>query len=129
MIGQTPGHQPATLQVHGSIANIMASMDVIDIMQQQFVASAQNDMMARIASGEINTEAKKKKLLDAYAEELLSKYPEWENYKVRWLRGQDLNLRPSGYEPDELPGCSTPRYEYRAFVPGREVCFIVFEKI
>ena len=27
----------------------------------------------------------------------------------RELRGQDLNLRPSGYEPDELPGCSTPR--------------------
>ncbi len=26
-----------------------------------------------------------------------------------WLRGPDLNQRPSGYEPDELPGCSTPR--------------------
>ena len=25
------------------------------------------------------------------------------------MRGKDLNLRPSGYEPDELPGCSTPR--------------------
>ncbi|MDS1841828.1 hypothetical protein, partial [Vibrio vulnificus] len=23
-----------------------------------------------------------------------------------WLRGPDLNRRPSGYEPDELPSCS-----------------------
>ncbi len=29
-----------------------------------------------------------------------------------WLRGRDLNPRPSGYEPDELPGCSTPRFIY-----------------
>jgi hypothetical protein len=27
------------------------------------------------------------------------------------LRGRDLNPRPSGYEPDELPGCSTPHCE------------------
>jgi len=26
------------------------------------------------------------------------------------LRGLDLNQGPSGYEPDELPDCSTPRY-------------------
>ncbi len=26
-----------------------------------------------------------------------------------WWRGEDLNFRPSGYEPDELPDCSTPR--------------------
>lgn len=25
------------------------------------------------------------------------------------VAGQDLNLRPSGYEPDELPDCSTPQ--------------------
>src|SRR5438445_7822548 len=26
-----------------------------------------------------------------------------------WLRGLDLNQRPLGYEPNELPGCATPR--------------------
>ena len=32
VIGKTPGHEPASLQVHGSIANIMASMEVLDLM-------------------------------------------------------------------------------------------------
>src|SRR5690606_20721366 len=27
----------------------------------------------------------------------------------KWLREPDLNRRPSGYEPDELPDCSIPR--------------------
>src|SRR5689334_2614953 len=31
-----------------------------------------------------------------------------------WLREVDLNHRPSGYEPDELPGCSIPRKTGRA---------------
>ena len=33
----------------------------------------------------------------------------WPLIKVVWLRGRDLNPRPLGYEPNELPDCSTPR--------------------
>ena len=29
-----------------------------------------------------------------------------------WLRGLDLNQRPLGYEPNELPGCSTPQVQF-----------------
>ena len=32
------------------------------------------------------------------------------------MRGWDLNPRPSGYEPDELPDCSTPRQGQRTDV-------------
>ena len=73
VIGKTPGHQPATLQVHGTIANIMASMELLDLMEQQFLAAAQNDFMSRLASGEQDPAAKRQKLLNAYVEELSRK--------------------------------------------------------
>ena len=41
-----------------------------------------------------------------------------------WLREMDLNQRPLGYEPSELPSCSIPRYkilmaEEKGFEPLR----------
>ena len=33
----------------------------------------------------------------------------------KWLRGRDLNPRPLGYEPNELPDCSTPRNSLNQF--------------
>ena len=32
----------------------------------------------------------------------------------KWLRGVDLNHRPLGYEPNELPDCSTPQKNHNS---------------
>ena len=39
-----------------------------------------------------------------------------------------MNLRPSGYEPDELPGCSTPR-KNRGAVIFRAAWYIAMEAV
>src|SRR5438128_7855847 len=39
-----------------------------------------------------------------------------------WLRGVDLNHRPLGYEPNELPDCSTPRTDNNNPPIWRQTC-------
>src|SRR5207247_3970527 len=39
-----------------------------------------------------------------------------------WLRGVDLNHRPLGYEPNELPDCSTPRTDNNNPPVCRQTC-------
>ena len=38
-----------------------------------------------------------------------------------WLRGVDLNHRPLGYEPNELPDCSTPRKNHNNRMGQRQM--------
>jgi hypothetical protein len=38
-----------------------------------------------------------------------------------WLRGLDLNQRPLGYEPNELPGCSTPQLQFTNCTHGGQI--------
>jgi hypothetical protein len=42
----------------------------------------------------------------------------------KWLRGRDLNPRPLGYEPNELPDCSTPRHVTEAKFMVARACLI-----
>jgi hypothetical protein len=39
-----------------------------------------------------------------------------------WLRGVDLNHRPLGYEPNELPDCSTPRVHHNNLASRGQTC-------
>ena len=40
-----------------------------------------------------------------------TKRPSDKSEGLNWVQGLDLNQRPSGYEPDELPGCSTLQWK------------------
>jgi hypothetical protein len=42
------------------------------------------------------------------------------------VQGLDLNQRPSGYEPDELPGCSTLQWKEERW-PSRRSCQLAKE--
>ncbi len=92
VIGKTPGHQPASLEVHGRIASILAAMEAATIMEKQFEALQRHDYLEKLRAGELDTEQKQKKPLDAYAEELSVKRLEWQNIQVSVVAGV-------GFEP------------------------------
>ncbi|MCD2185522.1 recombinase family protein [Rhizobium sp. GN54] len=92
VVGKTPGHQPASLQVHGLIASILAQMDVLDYMKSRFISEIHEDFVERLEAGEIDSEEKKEMLLDIYREELLERFPQWENLQMSVVAG-------AGFEP------------------------------
>ena len=92
VINRTAGREPAALEVHGRIASILAAMETAQMMEAKFRAMVDQDLMARQMSGEIDTDLKRKKLLDAYAEELSVKRLEWQQIQVSVVAG-------AGFEP------------------------------
>ena len=58
----------------------------------------------------INEEGKELDLSIIDIDELKAEFRQVLDFLLKWLRELDLNQRPSGYEPDELPDCSIPRY-------------------
>ncbi|WP_230640366.1 hypothetical protein [Shinella sumterensis] len=67
-------------------------MEAATILEKQFEALKQHDYLEKLSAGEVDTEAKQKKLLDAYAEELSMKRLEWANIQVSVVAG-------AGFEP------------------------------
>jgi hypothetical protein len=46
-----------------------------------------------------------------------------------WLRGVDLNHRPLGYEPNELPDCSTPQKNHNSGAMGGQTALTLLGKV
>jgi hypothetical protein len=66
-------------------------------VERRFIAEAHADFVEKLAAGKIDSEAKKQELLDAYAEELTTRYPEWVNLQASVVAGvtQRLAIRKS----------------------------------
>ncbi|MCC8934792.1 hypothetical protein [Rhizobium sp. 'Codium 1'] len=62
----------------------MAAMEAAQMMEAKFKAMVDQDVLARQLSGELDTEQKRKKLLDRYGEEFTRKYLAWEDFRF-WL--------------------------------------------
>ncbi|WP_049768473.1 recombinase family protein [Brucella anthropi] len=115
VIGKTPGHQPASLQVHGLIAAILTQMDVFDYMSSRFMSEVHEDFMERVEAGDIDSEEKKEMMLDIYREEFLERLPEWENLQMSVVAGaaailsrkslvfQSTRNPPSSIIPTRIP--------------------------
>ena len=92
VIAKLSGNQPAELAVHGHIVLILAAMQAATIMEERLKAMHSLDYQKRWHAGELDIEAKRKKLLGAFAEELERKKLERGNLRLFLVAG-------AGFEP------------------------------
>ena len=60
--------------------------------QSRFISEIHEDFMERLEAGELDSEEKREIMLDIYREELLERFPEWENLQMSVVAG-------AGFEP------------------------------
>ncbi|MDE1993072.1 MAG: hypothetical protein KGI75_11265 [Rhizobiaceae bacterium] len=61
VISKTPGHQPASVDLHGQIASILAAMEAATILEERFKLQKHHEYLARTETGELDKELKRKK--------------------------------------------------------------------
>ncbi len=92
VVGLRPGHEQASLQVHGQIASILAAMEATTIMEKQLITLHRHQYLEAEDAGLLDTEHKQKELLSAFAEELDVRRQQWRNLQVSVVAG-------AGFEP------------------------------
>ena len=92
VVGPRPGHQQASLEIHGQIASIFAAMEAATIMEKQLITLHHHQYLEAEDAGLLDTETKRKKLFSDFAEELEDRRQQWRNLQVSLVAG-------AGFEP------------------------------
>ena len=104
---QISGHKTRSIFDRYNIVNERDIVEATSKMEQRFQTAISTLLAHQQESADTPNRSDSSQLID---------FIEWV-----WLRGEDLNLRPLGYEPNELPDCSTPHNHPIACQPSGQI--------
>ena len=104
---QISGHKTRSIFDRYNIVNERDIVEATSKMEQRFQTAISTLLAHQQESADTPNRSDSSQLIDFIREV--------------WLRGEDLNLRPLGYEPNELPDCSTPHNHSIACQPSGQI--------
>jgi len=104
---QISGHKTRSIFDRYNIVNERDIVEATSKMEQRFQTAISTLLAHQQESADTPNRSDSSQLIDFIREV--------------WLRGEDLNLRPLGYEPNELPDCSTPHNHPIACQPSGQI--------